>query len=66
MPMVERICLEPMQPTDFFGRNRTIYLCYSPHINLQQCKDIKNISNIQIFLKEIPTFFCGNVSLDKA
>ena len=25
MPIVERIGLEPMQPTYFFGRNRTIH-----------------------------------------
>ena len=38
---------EPL--TYFLGRNRTIHLCYSPHINLQHCKDIKNILNFQMF-----------------
>ena len=33
MPIVERIGLEPMQPTYFFGRNRTIYLCYYLHLS---------------------------------
>ena len=33
MPIVVRIGLEPMQPTYFFGRNRTIYLCYSLHLS---------------------------------
>ncbi len=38
---------EPL--TYSLARNRTIHLCYSPHINLQHCKDIKNISKFQMF-----------------
>ena len=33
MPIIERIGFELMQPTYFFGRNRTIYLFYSMNLS---------------------------------